>query len=64
MLATKLHLPVVPMRIDGLFELKQTEKRMARAGDVRVTIGAPVSFAAGTDADSIARELERRVAEL
>jgi hypothetical protein len=28
------------------------------------TIGAPVTFAAETDADKIARELERRVAEL
>ena len=64
LLATRLRLPVVPVRIDGLFELKQAGKHMARAGDVRVTIGEPVSFAAGTDADSIARELERRVAEL
>ncbi len=64
LLATRLRLPVVPMRIDGLFELKQAGKRMARVGDVRVTIGEPVSFAAGTDADSIARELERRVADL
>ncbi len=28
------------------------------------TIGAPATFAAETDADKIARELERRVAEL
>ncbi|MGC1934777.1 MAG: lysophospholipid acyltransferase family protein, partial [Candidatus Acidiferrales bacterium] len=64
LLATKLRLPVVPMRIDGLFELKQAGKKVARAGDVRVTIGAPVSFDATTDAETIARELERRVAEL
>lgn len=70
LLATRLHLPVVPVRIDGLFELKQARlggqagKRFARRGDVRVTIGAPVTFATDADAEEIARELERRVAEL
>ncbi len=64
LLATRLHLPVVPVRIDGLFELKQKGRKMARRGDVRVTIGAPVTFAAETDAEEIAPELEKRVAEL
>ena len=64
LLATRLHLPVVPVRIDGLFELKQAGRKFARAGDVRVTIGTPVTFAADADAEEIARELERRVAEL
>jgi long-chain acyl-CoA synthetase len=64
LLATQLHLPVVPVRIDGLSELKQAGKKFARTGDVRVTIGAPVSFAADGDEEQITRELERRVAEL
>src|SRR5487761_333070 len=71
LLATRLHLPVVPVRIDGLWELaqarlagKSSRLKPARRGDVMVTIGAPVTFAAETDADKIARELERRVKEL
>src|SRR5437870_11217897 len=45
LLAKNLRLPVVPLRIDGLWEVKLTGWRFARPGKVRVTIGAPVSFA-------------------
>ena len=64
LLATRLRLPVVPMRLDGLFERKQTGKRWARPGEIRVTIGAPVSFPETDAAEEIARELERLVAML
>jgi hypothetical protein len=52
------------MRLDGLFVLKQTERILARPGQVRVTIGPPVRFSPDQDANEIARELERRVREL
>jgi long-chain acyl-CoA synthetase len=64
LLATQLDLPVIPMRIDGVFDLRQAGRRIARPGHVRVTIGKPVRFAAGQDANGIARDLQRRVAEL
>ena len=64
LLATQLALPIIPMRIDGVFDLRQAERRIARPGHVRVTIGEPVRFAAGQDANEIARELQRRVADL
>lgn len=64
LLAKQLNIPVVPMRLDGLFVLKQTERILARPGQVRVTIGPPVRFSPGQDANEIARELERRVSEL
>ena len=64
LLATRLRLPVVPVRLDGLFELKQEGKRWARPGEIRVTIGAPVSFPETDAAEEIARELERLVAML
>jgi long-chain acyl-CoA synthetase len=62
LLANKLNIPIVPVRIDGLFELKQRKKRNARFGQIRVTIGAPIRFPAGTDPEQIARALESRVA--
>ncbi len=62
LLATNLKIPIVPMRIDGLFELKRARKRMARPGQIRITIGAPVEFPADADPQEIARELESRVA--
>jgi long-chain acyl-CoA synthetase len=64
LLAKQLNIPVVPMRLDGLFVLKQTERILARPGQVRVTIGPPVRFSPEQDANEIARELERRVREL
>ncbi|HEX8815942.1 MAG TPA: AMP-binding protein [Terriglobales bacterium] len=64
LLTVNLGLPVVPMRIDGLFELKRAGKKFARPRQIRVRIGRPVKFAPNTAPDSIARELEKRVAEL
>jgi len=64
LLATRLHLPVLPMRIDGLFELRQARKRLAGPGRVRVTIGAPVVFNESLAAEEIARKLESRVTAL
>jgi long-chain acyl-CoA synthetase len=64
LLATQLSLPVVPIRLAGLFDLKQAERRIARPGRVSVTIGKPVRFASDQDPNEIARELQRRVAEL
>ena len=64
MLAQRLNIPVVPMRIDGLFELKQSHRIFARSGEVKVTIGVPVSFDSNEDPVEIAKELERRVAAL
>ncbi|HEX5707949.1 MAG TPA: AMP-binding protein [Pyrinomonadaceae bacterium] len=64
-LATKLGVPVVPVRIEGLFELKQRGRKFfAPPGSVRVTFGEPVKFAPDEDPAEVTRELERRVAAL
>jgi long-chain acyl-CoA synthetase len=64
LLATHLNLPVIPMRIDGLFQLRIAKKHYAKPGTVQVRIGKPVRFEATADAEEIARELRKRVAEL
>ena len=64
LLAKQLNIPVVPIYLHGLFDLKQGEHIFARPGHVQATIGAPVRFAPGQDANEITRELERRVREL
>jgi long-chain acyl-CoA synthetase len=64
LLATHLNVPVVPMRIDGLFDVKRAGRRLARPGEIRVRIGKPVSFKATDKVPSIAAELQRRVEEL
>ncbi|HYL47602.1 MAG TPA: AMP-binding protein, partial [Candidatus Limnocylindrales bacterium] len=64
LLAADLRIPVVPARIDGLWELKQSGARWARPGKIRVTLGAPVEFSAAQSAEEITRDLDRRVAAL
>jgi 1-acyl-sn-glycerol-3-phosphate acyltransferase len=63
-LAQRLNIPVIPMRIDGLFAVKQAHRIVARPGQVKVKIGSPVSFSSDGDPAEIAKELERRVSEL
>ena len=64
LLAKQLNIPVVPMRLSGLLDLRQANRILTRPGHVRVTIGEPVSFSADQDANEITKELERRVREL
>ena len=64
LLANNLKIPIVPMRIDGLFELKKAGKKFAAPGKIRVKIGSPVQFAAETDPEEIARELHNIVEKL
>ena len=64
LLAGRLAVPVVPVRIDGLFELKKAGKHMTRPGTVRVSIGAPVNVEPGTEPEAIAAELQKHVAAL
>ena len=64
LLVNDLNIPVVPMRIDGLFEVKQVGKRTARPYQIKVKIGAPVSFAPGTKPEEIAAQLQSKVEQL
>jgi long-chain acyl-CoA synthetase len=64
LLTNNLGIPVVPMRIDGLFELKQARKRIARPWQIKVKIGAPVQFPRDSDPEWIAAELQRNVKKL
>ncbi|HEX3739974.1 MAG TPA: AMP-binding protein [Terriglobales bacterium] len=64
LLVNDLNIPVVPMRIDGLFEVKQAGKRTARPFQIKVRIGAPISFAPETRAEEIAAQLQAKVEQL
>lgn len=64
LLATRLNLPVIPMRIDGLFGLKQKKQRFAKAGTVQVRIGESVRFESSDEAEEIARKLQGIVQNL
>ncbi len=64
LLAGNLGIPVLPMRIDGLFEVKQAGRRFAAPWKIRVRIGEPMRFPPGTDPQEIAGELQKAVEEL
>jgi long-chain acyl-CoA synthetase len=64
LLASDLMIPVVPVKIEGLYRLKLQRKYFARPGEVSVTFGEPVVFEKDTDPATITRELESRVAAL
>jgi long-chain acyl-CoA synthetase len=64
LLANNLRVPVLPMRIDGLFELKKAGRKFARPYQITVRIGPPVQFPSDSDPESIARELQKKVEEL
>ncbi|HEY6271523.1 MAG TPA: 1-acyl-sn-glycerol-3-phosphate acyltransferase, partial [Terriglobales bacterium] len=64
LLATHLNLPVIPMRIDGLFPFRVAGKHYAPPGAIQVRVGDPIKFDQGADPEEIARGLQRRVAEL
>lgn len=61
LLAGNLRIPVLPMRIDGLFEVKQAGKKFAKPWTIRVRMGKPLSFPAETDPQEIAAELQKAV---
>jgi len=64
LLATQLNLPIIPMRIDGLFPFKIAKKHYAPPHAVQVRIGDPVKFEPTADPEEIAKELQKIVAGL
>jgi long-chain acyl-CoA synthetase len=64
LLAENLRLPVIPMRLDGVWQMKREHRRLARFGEITVHIGAPIGFPPGTSALEIARQLQSAVESL
>jgi long-chain acyl-CoA synthetase len=64
LLAENLGIPIVPMRLDGVWQMKRERRRLARFGEITVRIGKPVTFAHGNAPDEIARQLESIVKSL
>jgi len=64
LLIQKLDAPVVPIRIDGLWELKKAGRHFAWPGEVSVIIGQPVTYSPQEDPQTIAADLAARVKEL
>ena len=64
LLIQKLAAPVVPMRIDGLWELKKANRHFAGPGEVSVIIGEPVTYSPQQDPEAIVTNLAEQVRAL
>jgi long-chain acyl-CoA synthetase len=63
-LVNSLKIPVVPMRIDGLFEVKQSGKKFARRGQISIRIGEPIRFEKESAPAEIAEILQQKIQSL
>ena len=64
MLIRELNAPVVPIRIDGLWKLKQANRRFTPSGEIAVILGEPIQYSNQDEPEEIARDLEQRVRAL
>ena len=64
LLAQNLQIPIVPIRLDGVWQMKQQRRRLARRNEITVHIGSPVTFPPGTSAAEIAARLHDLVQSL
>jgi long-chain acyl-CoA synthetase len=63
MIGSRLELPVIPVRIEGVHEILHVKDKMARPGRVRVAFGAPMRLR-GDDYAALARDVEDAVRRL
>ena len=64
LLAKNLGIPVLPMRIDGLFAARERHKAYVGPNRVRVSIGQPIHFPADLSPDEISYQLQQSVESL
>jgi long-chain acyl-CoA synthetase len=64
LLARGLEVPVIPMRIAGLYEMKARRKYFAHRGLIRVFVGDPITPGLNDEPSCVARELEQAVRSL
>jgi long-chain acyl-CoA synthetase len=64
LLAQNLRIPIVPMRLDGVWQMKQQHRRLARPNELIVHIGTPLTFPPDTPPTEIASQLQSVVRSL
>jgi long-chain acyl-CoA synthetase len=64
LMAVRLHVPIVPIRLSGLYEIYSIHDSWPRRGPVRVLIGQPMSFRTTDSYEEIANQLEQAVKNL
>ena len=63
MIGSRLGLPVIPVRLDGVDRVLHTKWKMAKPGRVSVTFGRPMRLS-GDNYAELARQVEQAVRDL
>jgi long-chain acyl-CoA synthetase len=61
MMAVRLRVPVVPIRLSGLYEIYSVHDSWPRLGPIRVSIGRPLLFTSATSYEEAAQRIEAAV---
>jgi long-chain acyl-CoA synthetase len=64
LLAQQLNVPVVPIRLDAIYELAQQGKHIAPPGALKINIGGVVEYSAEDSEQQITEDLESRIKKL
>jgi len=64
LLAKNLDVPIIPMKIDGLYEVKNEGRRFAAPDQIKVTIGEPIIVSNDNEPAKITKLLEQSVVSL
>jgi long-chain acyl-CoA synthetase len=64
LLVSELNVPVIPIMLRGLFELKQRRQFFVSPGRVSVTFGDPIEFSREANAAEITNQLEVKLRDL
>ena len=58
LLAQNLRIPIVPIRLDGVWQMMQQHRRLAHFGELTIHLGAPVAFPPDTPPAEITSQLQ------
>ena len=64
LLAQNLNLPIIPTRLDGVWQMKQEHRRLAHIGELTIHFGAPATFPPDISPAEIASQLQTLVRSL
>ena len=63
-MALRLQVPVVPIHLEGLYQIYSIHHEWPQSGEVQVKIGSPLSFKGEQDYEKITREVEEALRRL
>jgi len=63
-MALRLQVPVVPIHLEGLYQIYSIHHEWPQSGAVQVKIGSPLSFRGGQDYERVTREVEEALRRL